>query len=249
MKNSILLYLQHYQAIKNLSNETLGKLFRCIFEYQLGNNVEIDEDINIAFNFINNQILLDNEKYKKKCQKLRDNAIKKSNATKCNQMQPNATKCNQIRSDNDNDNDNDNDKEKINKKEKQKHSIANEEDLSFQFDSINYDDELRNKEQQVIDFISKNDINITPQQHYEIVSKYLKYLEPAKINKALLLGNNKPFGYVRAILASWLVNMFNKEQVRKKVIPDWLNKDIESSAVIEENDYEFKEFIKEFRKK
>lgn len=63
-KKSFILYLSQYLAIKDdLTDEQLGRLMRAIFESQLGNEVEIDTDIKIAFNFINNQIAVDDEKW------------------------------------------------------------------------------------------------------------------------------------------------------------------------------------------
>ena len=60
-KDSLVFYLSQYEAIKSLNNEQLGRLFRAIFEKQLQNNskttekeVVLEDDIIIAFNFINN---------------------------------------------------------------------------------------------------------------------------------------------------------------------------------------------------
>ena len=56
-KNGLIFYISHYEAIKDsLNDEQLGRLFRLIFEKQLGNEVVLDKDIEIAFNFINNHI-------------------------------------------------------------------------------------------------------------------------------------------------------------------------------------------------
>ena len=112
MKDSFVLYTSQYVAIKELEDEQLGRLFRALFEKQLGNEVVLANDIKIAFNFINNQMVVDNQKYKKKCETLKNNA-KKGGA-------PNREKNNLNDNDNDNDNEiiiNDNLKEK-NKKEK-----------------------------------------------------------------------------------------------------------------------------------
>lgn len=115
MKDSFVLYTSQYVAIKELEDEQLGRLFRALFEKQLGNEVVLANDIKIAFNFINNQMVVDNQKYKKKCETLKNNAKKggapKGNQNAKKQKQPNREKNNL------NDNDNDNLKEK-NKKEK-----------------------------------------------------------------------------------------------------------------------------------
>ena len=63
MKDSFIFYLSQYQAIACLTNEQLGRLFRTIFEMKLGNEVIIDDDIRIAFNFINNQLNIDADKW------------------------------------------------------------------------------------------------------------------------------------------------------------------------------------------
>ena len=84
MKDSLIFYIQQYIAIKDLDNEQLGRLFRTIFEKQLGNEVVLDDDIKIAFNFINNQLVVDNRRYEEKIAKLTANA-KKGGAPKGNQ--------------------------------------------------------------------------------------------------------------------------------------------------------------------
>ena len=111
MKDSFIFYLSQYDAIKELSDEQLGMLFRAIFEKQLGNEVVLDNSIKIAFNFINNQMVVDKEKYLKKVETLRNNALKggapkgNQNAKKEKQpKQPNREKNNH----NDNVNVNDN---------------------------------------------------------------------------------------------------------------------------------------------
>lgn len=122
MKDSFVLYTSQYVAIKELEDEQLGRLFRALFEKQLGNEVVLTNDIKIAFNFINNQMVVDNQKYIKKCETLKNNAKKggapKGNQNAKKQKQPNREKNNL--NDNVNDNEiilNDNLKEK-NKKEK-----------------------------------------------------------------------------------------------------------------------------------
>ena len=119
MKDSFVLYTSQYVAIKELEDEQLGRLFRALFEKQLGNEVVLANDIKIAFNFINNQMVIDNQKYKKKCETLKNNAKKggapKGNQNAKKQKQPNREKNNLNDNDNDNDNEiiiNDNLKEK-----------------------------------------------------------------------------------------------------------------------------------------
>ena len=134
MKDSLIFYITQYEAVKELNNEQLGRLFRALFETQIQNNskqlknnskeVVLEDDIKIAFNFINNQLVVDNKKYQDKVEKLRINA-KKGGAPKGNQnakkqpKQPN----NQIECDNDNDNDNVNVNDNVVVKENDKKKV------------------------------------------------------------------------------------------------------------------------------
>lgn len=121
-KDSIIFYLSQYEAIKDdLTNEQLGRLFRALFEKQLGNEVVLDNDIKIAFNFLNNQMVVDKKKYEEKCARLRENG-KKGGAPKGNAnarkeekqpKQPNVKKTTLNDNDNDNENDNENDNDNI----------------------------------------------------------------------------------------------------------------------------------------
>ena len=114
-KDSIIFYISQYEAIKDdLSDEQLGRLFRALFEKELGNKVVLGNDIKIAFNFLNNQMVVDKKKYEEKCARLRENG-KKGGAPKGNAnarkeekqpKQPNAKKT--TLNDNENDNENDN---------------------------------------------------------------------------------------------------------------------------------------------
>ncbi len=73
MKESFLLYTSFYEPLKTLSNEQLGKLFKAIFEYEINGIEDVETDIQIAFAFIKNQLLLDSQKYEAKCQKNKEN--------------------------------------------------------------------------------------------------------------------------------------------------------------------------------
>lgn len=131
MKNSVVFYLSHYEIVKSLPNETLGKLYRTIFEYELGNEIEIDEEIKFIFGFIYNQIKMDKQKYEEKCKKNKENGKKggrpkKPNGFDENQNKPNGFNENQNKAngyfenpndnenDNENENDNDNENENVN---------------------------------------------------------------------------------------------------------------------------------------
>ena len=82
-KDGLVFYISHYQAVCDLTNEQLGRLFRALFEKQIGNEVVLENDIKIAFNFINNQLVVDEKKYNARCEIARENG-KKGGAPKGN---------------------------------------------------------------------------------------------------------------------------------------------------------------------
>lgn len=116
MRDSFVFYLSQYDAIKELTDEQIGRLMRAIFEKQLGKEVVLENDIKIAFNFINNQMLVDQKKYAETCEKRRLSG-KQGGAPKGNQNARKTTKNKQNKL-NDNENDNENDIKKESKKEK-----------------------------------------------------------------------------------------------------------------------------------
>ena len=136
MRESFVFYLSQYDAIKELNNEQLGRLFRAIFEKQLGNEVVLEEDIKIAFNFINNQMVVDQRKYEDMCEKRRASG-KKGGAPKGNK---NASKNNQTTNDkqnklndNENENENENNIKESNKEKVSKTNKVNYEDILKEF--------------------------------------------------------------------------------------------------------------------
>lgn len=91
-KDSIIFYLSHYEIVKkNLNYEQLGRLYSALFEKQLGNEVVLENDIQMAFEFLNNQLLVDQKKYEEISMK-RSISGKKGGAPKGNK---NASKNNQ----------------------------------------------------------------------------------------------------------------------------------------------------------
>ena len=77
-KKSFLIYKHFFMSISHLSDEDLGLLFRTICEYQGDrSNLEyVDPKIEIAFKFYKNQFDLDDERYKKRVNANRKNALK-----------------------------------------------------------------------------------------------------------------------------------------------------------------------------
>lgn len=117
MKDSFVFYLSHYEAVRDLTDEQLGRLFRAIFEKQLGNEVVLENDIKIAFNFINNQMVLDKTKYENKCKINKINGKKggrpKKNSNNSKTQKPNGYFQNPNDNDNEHDNDNDNEHDNV----------------------------------------------------------------------------------------------------------------------------------------
>ena len=48
MKDSFVVHTSFYEPIKGLSDKQLGRLFRMLFEYQMGNKVQVDDDMGMA---------------------------------------------------------------------------------------------------------------------------------------------------------------------------------------------------------
>ena len=63
---SFLIYKADYEAIKNLSDQNLGKLFRAIFEYHNDKELQLEPEVQMALNFLKKQFQLDHIKWEKK---------------------------------------------------------------------------------------------------------------------------------------------------------------------------------------
>ena len=78
MKDSFVIYTENEDIVNELSDEQAGKLFKALFCYQSGENVDIDDlATKIAFKTIKRQIDKCNEKYEKTREK-RSEAGKKA---------------------------------------------------------------------------------------------------------------------------------------------------------------------------
>lgn len=78
-KESFLIYTSFYKPISILSDRQLGRLFRAIFKYQLGEVVDVEEDIRMAFEFFKNQFEIDESKYQSKIKRDVENGHKGGN--------------------------------------------------------------------------------------------------------------------------------------------------------------------------
>lgn len=125
VKDSFIVYTSLYKPISILSDKQLGRLFRAIFRYHLGEVVNVEEDIRMAFEFFKNQFEIDESKYQAKIKRDVENGRKGGNPNfqkgktnpyhkgkKITQDNPGLCENNpgitQDKAINDNDNDNDN---------------------------------------------------------------------------------------------------------------------------------------------
>ena len=216
-KDSIIFYFSHYNIIKKLNNEQLGRLFRALFEKQLGNEVVLENDIEMAFDFIYNQLLIDNEKYIKIALKRsiagQKGGAPKGNKNACKNKSTSKTNKNKQNKVNDNDNDNDNDN-------------VNDNDIFL----------LLEKEM-------KRTIN---QTEFEMIEVWEKTFELDVIKTAIKIAKQNEklsIGYINGILTNWkglgktkvsdfksnIINSLNNsnfelsEEQREILNFDWLN--------------------------
>lgn len=78
-KDSFVIYSSFYKPISRLSDKQLGRLFRAIFKYNLGEVVDVEEDIEMAFGFFVNQFEIDEAKYQGKIMRDIENGRKGGN--------------------------------------------------------------------------------------------------------------------------------------------------------------------------
>lgn len=201
-KDSIIFYFSHYNIIKKLNNEQLGRLFRALFEKQLGNEVVLENDIEMAFDFINNQLLVDKEKYNKISLKRsiagQQGGAPKGNKNACKNNQTNKTSKNKQNKLNDNENVNDNDNE-------------NDNDLFL----------LLEKE-------IKRTIN---QNEFEMIERWEGTFEFAVIKAAIEIAKRNEkvsIGYIDGILTNWKnMGKTKVENFKSGVISSLNNSEIE----------------------
>ncbi len=92
-KDSFLLYKSFYKPVSGLSDKQLGRLFRAVFLYHLGEVVTVEEDIEMAFNFFKNQFEIDEIKYQSKVEGNRENGRKGGISKAIRRNLANAKKC------------------------------------------------------------------------------------------------------------------------------------------------------------
>lgn len=78
MNDSFILYTSDYQLIEGLTDEQLGQLTRALFIYARDSEViNLEPVVRMAFVFIKDKIDRNQQKYQKKCERLRANAQKR----------------------------------------------------------------------------------------------------------------------------------------------------------------------------
>lgn len=78
-KEAFLIYTSFYRPISILSDKQLGRLFRAIFNYNLSEAVDVEDDIRMAFEFFKNQFDIDERKYQTKVMKNTESGRKGGN--------------------------------------------------------------------------------------------------------------------------------------------------------------------------
>ena len=78
-KEAFLIYTSFYKPISILSDKQIGRLFRAIFRYNLGEVVDVEDDIRMAFEFFKNQFEIDERKYQTKVMKNNESGRKGGN--------------------------------------------------------------------------------------------------------------------------------------------------------------------------
>ena len=78
-KEAFLIYTSFYKPISKLSDKQLGRLFRAVFRYNLGEVFDVEEDIEMAFEFFKNQFEIDESKYQSKVMRDIENGRKGGN--------------------------------------------------------------------------------------------------------------------------------------------------------------------------
>lgn len=131
VKDGMILYISQYEAVQDLSDEELGKLYRALFNEQIRQSgkdpkyeVELTGATLIAYNFLVNQLRIDIKKYDDLCKRNKENGKKGGRPRK------NPEKANGFFK-NPNENDNENEKENEKKKDNENESDVSSGSLLF----------------------------------------------------------------------------------------------------------------------
>lgn len=118
-KKGVIMYYDLLEQLQDFSDESFGKIARAMIEYDKNGTLpNFEGELKIAFKFIKLSIDRNKEEYEQKCEKNRDNALKRWNANGCERIQTDAINAD-TDIDKDNDKDNDIDKDNDNNKNKE----------------------------------------------------------------------------------------------------------------------------------
>lgn len=78
-KESFIIYTGFYKPVSMLSDKQLGRLFRALFRYNLGEEFDVEEDIRMAYAFFTNQMEVDERKRQAKIMRDVENGRKGGN--------------------------------------------------------------------------------------------------------------------------------------------------------------------------
>lgn len=121
-KKGVIMYYDLLEQLQDFSDESFGKIARAMIEYDKNGTLpNFEGELKIAFKFIKLSIDRNKEEYEQKCEKNRDNALKRWNANGCERIQTDA-----INADTDKDNDIDKDIDKDNDNNKNKEETIND---------------------------------------------------------------------------------------------------------------------------
>lgn len=206
--NTILFYKEHFEIIDELSDEQIGKLFRALFYRkfdEFGKQPKVTKDIKMAYKFIENQLVIDEEKYRQRCETNKINGAKGGRPKKSenektekpkgffgNRTKPNETEQNP--NDNDNDNENDNENDNVN-------------------DNVNTSSSKKPTKEEVEEFIQEENLNVDPKSFYEHYSDLEWIL------------NGIPVNSWKTLCRTWDKN--NKKPVRQaEYVPEPINDNV-----------------------
>lgn len=126
-RKSFILHIDSLCVLNDLSDEQKGQLFYAIYQYQLGNEIELSPIIKIAFSQFKNQFLRDEEKYKKTVEARRQAGSKGGKQRVSNQANALSAKQNQA-----NQADSDSVSDSVSKKEKNNNVVIQENDTMLE---------------------------------------------------------------------------------------------------------------------
>jgi DnaD/phage-associated family protein len=195
-KDSLIFYISHYQVLKNLSDEDFGKLYKAFFENQLGNEVELPDELKIPFGLVNNQMVLDSRKYEEKCAKNKENGKKGGRPKKPKKANGYFENPNDNENENDNENDNDNDKDNIN-------------------DNVNNKDNYLNNSCSCFEQIEKEFGRPLAPSEFEKISLWQNEYADELILYAVeiaVANNKRTIQYVNGILRNWKTLGYKSKQ-------------------------------------